>query len=330
LKIGIASAIHADYADSVLTLQPAEIRGTGTSLRIQGKLPIGGNATPTLEANGSVDVRILKIVAPDVESSGTLALEVHASGSAASPQIQGQMQFKDISLTTADAPLGVEKLNGTVDITSDHLQVSKMTGQVGGGQVSVGGSIAYKPALQFNLALQGKSVRLRYPDGLRSVRLLYATAHSSTKGDSRTCDYWVSITTTACNYGGVRLWFICPGCKNGIACRRRCRKLYLSARGHVFACRVCHELTYESTQKSGGLFYELISRPMRIRNRTLAALKRSRASRKQDWLLQRMEWAERVLQLGFVRLPGAAEILGPILASEWRMWHYRDRRLEDA
>jgi translocation and assembly module TamB len=183
LKIGIASPIHADYADSVLTLQPAEIRGTGTSLRIQGKLPIGGNATPTLEANGSVDVRILKIVAPDVESSGTLALEVHASGSAASPQIQGQMQFKDISLTTADAPLGVEKLNGTVDITSDHLQVSKMTGQVGGGQVSVGGSIAYKPALQFNLALQGKSVRLRYPDGLRSV-LDANLAFTGTKDES--------------------------------------------------------------------------------------------------------------------------------------------------
>ena len=169
LKIGIAGPIHADYEGSVLTLQPAEIRGTGTSLRIQGRLPIGGNGTPTLEANGSVDVRILKIVAPDVESSGTLALDVHASGSAASPQIQGQMQFKDISVTTADAPLGVEKLNGTVDITNDRVQVSKMTGQVGGGQVSVGGSIAYKPALQFNLALQGKSMRLRYPDGLRSV-----------------------------------------------------------------------------------------------------------------------------------------------------------------
>ena len=40
---------------------------------------------------------------------------------------------------------------------------------MGGGQVSVGGSIAYRPALQFNLALQGQSVRLRYPDGLRSL-----------------------------------------------------------------------------------------------------------------------------------------------------------------
>jgi translocation and assembly module TamB len=169
LQIGIASPIHADYSNSVVTLQPAEIRGTGTSLHIQGRVPIGGTASPTLSAQGSIDVRILRILAPDLESSGVVALDVRSSGSAASPVLQGQLQLKDIALTTAAAPVGIEKLNGTLDITSDHLQISKMTGQVGGGQVSVGGSITYRPSLQFKLALQGQGVRLRYPEGLRSV-----------------------------------------------------------------------------------------------------------------------------------------------------------------
>jgi translocation and assembly module TamB len=169
LQIGIASPIHADYSNSVLTLQPAEIRGTGTSLHLQGWVPIGGTASPTLSAQGSIDLRILKIVAPTVESSGILALDLRSSGSGAKPTLEGQLQLKDIGLTAADAPVGVEKLNGTLDIASDHVQVSKMTGLVGGGQVSVGGSIIYRPAVQFNLALQGQSVRLRYPEGLRSL-----------------------------------------------------------------------------------------------------------------------------------------------------------------
>jgi translocation and assembly module TamB len=169
LQIGIASPIRADYSNSVVTLQPAEIRGTGTTLRMQGRWPIGGTSSPTLTATGSVDVRILKIVVPDVESSGTLALDVHASGSASNPTVAGQLQLKDIAMNTADAPVGVEKLNGTLDISNDHVQVSQMTAQVGGGQVSVGGSIAYRPAVQFNLALKGQGVRLRYPDGLRSL-----------------------------------------------------------------------------------------------------------------------------------------------------------------
>jgi translocation and assembly module TamB len=169
LEIGLADAIRADYSRSVVTLQPAEIRGTGTSLKIQGRLPIGGTAEPTLSAQGLIDLRILKIVAPDVQSSGMISLDVRSSGSAEKLAVQGRVQLKDVAMTTADAPVGVEKLNGTLDITNDHLQVSKMTGQVGGGQVSLSGSIAYKPGLQFNLALQGKSVRLRYPDGLRSL-----------------------------------------------------------------------------------------------------------------------------------------------------------------
>ncbi len=169
LQIGIASPIHADYSNSVVTLQPAEIRGTGTSLHLQGRLPIGGTGSPTLSANGSVDMRILQIIAPDVDSSGTLALDVRASGSAASPTVAGQVEFKNIFLTTADAPVSVEKLNATLDIANDRVQVSKMTAQVGGGQVSVGGAITYRPAVQFNFALQGQSVRLRYPQGLRSL-----------------------------------------------------------------------------------------------------------------------------------------------------------------
>jgi translocation and assembly module TamB len=169
LQISIVEPIRADYANSVVTLQPADIRGTGTSLHVQGRLPLAGNETATLAAKGSVDVRILKIIAPDVESSGTIDLDLRAAGSPANPVVNGQLKFNDVALTASDAPVGLAKLNGTVDITNDHLQVSKLTGQVGGGDVSIGGSIAYRPNLQFNLALQAKSVRLRYPEGLRSL-----------------------------------------------------------------------------------------------------------------------------------------------------------------
>jgi len=169
LQIGIARPIHADYSNSVVTLQPAEIRGTGTSLRVQGRVPLAGTSPATLAAQGSLDVRILKIVAPDVDSSGIVALDVRASGTASNPAVQGQVEFKNVAVSTPDAPVGIAKLNGTVDVTNDHLQIAKLNALVGGGPVSIGGSIAYRPSLQFNLALMGQGVRLRYPDGLRSL-----------------------------------------------------------------------------------------------------------------------------------------------------------------
>ena len=169
LQIGIVRPIKADYQNSVITLQPSELEGTGTSLRFQGRIPVGGNEAPAVTAQGSIDAQLLRIVSPDLRSSGVVALDVRSSGSASNPDVQGQVQFKNIALTTEAAPVGVENLNGTMDITKDHLKITNMTGMVGGGQVSLGGSVSYRPAVQFNLAVQGKSVRLRYPEGLRSV-----------------------------------------------------------------------------------------------------------------------------------------------------------------
>jgi len=60
--------------------------------------------------------------------------------------------------------------------------------------------------------------------------------------------YKAWITTTSCNFGGNRWWFLCPFVKNGIDCERRVGKLYLL--DGVLACRHCHHLTYKSCQES--------------------------------------------------------------------------------
>jgi translocation and assembly module TamB len=169
LQIGITNPIRADYANSVVTLQPAEISGTGTSLRFQGRIPIAGNSPASLTAQGSVDVRILKIISPDIQSSGIVALDVRSTGTPKNPDVQGQIQFKNVAVATEAAPVGVEQLNGTLDVTKDHVQFTKLVGQVGGGQVSVGGSVAYRPSVQFNLALKAQGVRVRYIEGLRTL-----------------------------------------------------------------------------------------------------------------------------------------------------------------
>jgi len=169
LQVGIAHPIRADYAQSVVTLQPVDIKGTETSLHIQGRIPIGGTAAPDVTATGSVNLKIAQIVAPNVKSSGVLALDVRTAGDATKPGVEGKVTLENVALTTADAPIGVEKLNGTFDISSDKVQVTDMKGQMGGGAISLGGAITYRPSLHFNLAVQSQSVRLLYPTGLRTL-----------------------------------------------------------------------------------------------------------------------------------------------------------------
>ncbi len=68
-------------------------------------------------------------------------------------------------------------------------------------------------------------------------------------GSKNDFDYKVQLTTTSCNYGGNRYWFICPLTVNGNYCGRRVGTLYKA--GDYFGCRHCHNLTYESRNLSG-------------------------------------------------------------------------------
>jgi hypothetical protein len=82
-------------------------------------------------------------------------------------------------------------------------------------------------------------------DGDNYVRFQYTTTDRNT-GEEVEYDYKVALTTTPCNFGGVRYWFICPLNRNGVYCGRRVGKLYKAPGGKYFGCRHCYDLSYES------------------------------------------------------------------------------------
>jgi hypothetical protein len=67
------------------------------------------------------------------------------------------------------------------------------------------------------------------------------------------------LTWTACNFGGERPWFICPGA----GCGRRVAVLY--GPGRYFLCRHCYDLVYESHRENG--MYRALHKAQSIRKR---------------------------------------------------------------
>jgi hypothetical protein len=85
------------------------------------------------------------------------------------------------------------------------------------------------------------------------------------QGDTLTLDYKyndipikedVKLLRTPCNYGGSRLWFICPKCSSRVRC------LYGTK---YFRCRKCHNLIYESQCEPLG--YRMIRKRNKLLNR---------------------------------------------------------------
>ena len=76
-----------------------------------------------------------------------------------------------------------------------------------------------------------------------AVRLSYSWGSPGEKEDVA---YGVPLEWTACNFGGARPWFVCPGRR----CGRRAALLYLG--GPHFLCRECQDLSYASQRERGG------------------------------------------------------------------------------
>jgi translocation and assembly module TamB len=168
IQLAAVRPIRADYADGVLSLESNEIKGTGTDIRFQGRIPLDSNAPSTLVVNGTVDLNLAQLLDPEIISRGQLQFDINAGGRRDDPDVEGKIHIVNASFATPDAPLGLTKGNGELTLRRDRLDVSQFTGEIGGGTVTASGAVTYRPAVQFNLGLKGSGVRLFYPQGVRS------------------------------------------------------------------------------------------------------------------------------------------------------------------
>jgi translocation and assembly module TamB len=167
IRLGATSPIHIDFANGVLALQRATIRGTDTNLQMQATIPTASSAPASMLLLGNINLQIAELFSPDITSSGEVRLNINSYGARSNPNIQGQVQIVNASLASGSAPIGLQNGNGTLTLTRDRLDITHFQGTVGGGTVTASGGVIYRPALRFDLAMAAKDMRLLYPQGIR-------------------------------------------------------------------------------------------------------------------------------------------------------------------
>ncbi len=169
-SIALANPLRLDYAAGVATLQQTELKGTGTDITLHGVIPIrNASSSFNIGASGGLDSSLIQGLTKSVKSSGRVDLKLEARGNIKQPTVQGQIKVENVYLATDSLPVGIEGINGELNIAGNRLEVSNLTGNVGGGTMSVNGFMAYSREPAFNLGVQAHSVRVRYPQGLRSI-----------------------------------------------------------------------------------------------------------------------------------------------------------------
>lgn len=153
----------------VLRVDQFHIMGDQTDFRAQGSVDFAGNAGLNVEAQGEINLRLLRTLDPNIYSSGKTTFTITTRGTLAEPRIRGNLQFNNVQFSLVDLPNGLSNLNGTLVFTQDRLQIRKLTAETGGGTLDISGYVAYQNGLFADLMAAGKSIRVRYPQGLSTV-----------------------------------------------------------------------------------------------------------------------------------------------------------------
>jgi translocation and assembly module TamB len=106
----------------------------------------------------------------DVVSSGNATIAASVRGSLQDPQVAGRMELKSASFNLADIPNGLDDANGVILFDKRRATIEKLTGQTGGGAISIAGFVGFvAPEWTYRLQARADNVRIRYPEGVSTT-----------------------------------------------------------------------------------------------------------------------------------------------------------------
>jgi len=163
-KIPIRSdgPIELALADSTVTVQRFILAAEDSNLSIGGSMNLQGDRPLNLYAKGHLNVALLRALDSDITSYGTTDADVTVRGTLANPIMTGRVVVAHAGFSLTDLPAALGEVNGTMVFNQNRLEIERLTGRVGGGQVNFSGYITYGKTIGFDLSAKGTDIRFRY------------------------------------------------------------------------------------------------------------------------------------------------------------------------
>jgi translocation and assembly module TamB len=167
IELKTAQPLRASLNNGTVTLDQVHITGQDTDLRAFGTAVVFGDTNPqggklNLSANGSVSMALAHTFDPDLITAGKVMFKVAADGRVKKPALTGDVLFQNVNVAVEGVANGLSNLNGTLVFNEDRLDVKDLTAMTGGGQLKIGGYLAYQKGVFVNLTATGDVVRVRY------------------------------------------------------------------------------------------------------------------------------------------------------------------------
>lgn len=154
----------------MVKLQQVRLVGEDTRLSVSGEVALAEDRIAVSVA-GEANLAVLQAFFKDLRSSGRAALTGEVHGRMSSPLLSGFATITDGRLRHFSVPHSIDEVNGRISFSNGAIRFDDVSAVVGEGQVRLGGQIrmvGYRPSL-LAVTVTGQGLRLRYPEGFRSV-----------------------------------------------------------------------------------------------------------------------------------------------------------------
>jgi len=165
-----AAPIRLSVEGQSLQVDALRLVGDGTELDLSGSVDLRDQSL-ALQANGAANLAVLQGFVADVRSSGRAEVTARISGTAREPVVAGNALLTDGRVRHLSFPHALEEVNGIVTFDGSGVRLDGLTARLGGGPIRFGGRIglaAYQLS-EFDVTAAGQDLRLRYPEGMRSL-----------------------------------------------------------------------------------------------------------------------------------------------------------------
>jgi autotransporter translocation and assembly factor TamB len=145
--------------------------GDGTSLALSGSIPFDDNRPLDLDLNGNLNVRLLQGIEKRLNTGGSAALSIHASGSRQNPQVVGRASIKEVLVDHPDFPFKLSEMQGDIVFSRNLVRLENVHGEAASGKIQLSGAIEHQNAVlrSVNMSISLQNARLVYPRDFPSV-----------------------------------------------------------------------------------------------------------------------------------------------------------------
>jgi translocation and assembly module TamB len=160
-----------DFNPDRVMLTGVTLAGEGTEIRLAGTIGFTPGAPLGLDVSGRVDMGLLPAAYPEWFSSGSVNIEGRMTGTARDPDLRGVARFSNATFGRRGVFTSLSALTGELFFDQNRITVNNLQARVGGGTSRAQGTVVLdqRQIGSMNIRIDTDDVRLRYPEGLRTV-----------------------------------------------------------------------------------------------------------------------------------------------------------------